>query len=99
MPKYRLRLESPDLKMDNGDPHYAITGIVADTKAEAVAIIEQRQRQRAAYQLPAADREAYEQAEKDADKAGEKPSGQARAALAAHRQTRPYEVVDVEKVS
>lgn len=110
MPKYAIRLESPDLVNEAGEPHFREVRLSADDEAAAVARCEQKERELAAHRYPDDDEAARERGEEEADvtrwerikadceAAGEPVPKNIRARLAVHRQTEPYRVVSVEEV-
>lgn len=110
MPKFAIRLESPDLVNEAGDPHFREVRLSADDESAAVARCEQKERELAAHQYDTNDEAAQERGEEasevtrwerieaDCEAAGEPVPKNIRARLATHRQTKPYEVVSVEEV-
>jgi hypothetical protein len=98
VPKFAIRLESPDLVNEAGDPHFREVRLSADDEAEAVARCEQKERELAAHQYPDEDVKAWEKMEAAASDAGEPLAKGPRGRLATHRQSKPYEVVSVEEV-
>jgi hypothetical protein len=110
VPKYAIRLESPDLVNEAGDPHFREVRLSADDESEAVARCEQKERVLAAHRYPdddeaaaergedASDVTRWERIEAECEAAGEPVPKNIRARLATHRQTKPYEVVSVEEV-
>ena len=99
MPMYRVRLESPDLTRDDGEPHFRVTTLAAADEGEARAICERREYAIAAHRYSDADAAALEQAEAKAVDAGLRPDAVTRMRLGSHRQERPYAVVSIEELS
>jgi hypothetical protein len=99
MPKYVVNMESQEAKRPDGSPHVRVTRLEARDKNEAQAICERRELQIAAHEYPPDIMTDLEQQEADADAAGLTVPAQVRMQLATHRQSKPYEVVSVEKVS
>lgn len=99
MPKYVVRMESPEFKRDDGSPHIRVTRLEARDKNEARAVCERREMQIAAHEYPPQVLEDLEAQEAEAKQAGGRASAQVRMQLSSHRQQKPYVVVDVEKVS
>lgn len=65
MPRFRVRLESPDLSRDDGSPHFRVTTLLAADEAQARQTCERRELQIAAHEHPpaiVADLEAQESA-------------------------------------
>lgn len=87
MPRFRVRLE-------NGDGEFRLTALVAENEKAAREACERMEHQRAAYQLTPDALEDFEARES----ADEKTPGDARWGLVVHRQSKPYKVVNVEKV-
>jgi hypothetical protein len=98
VPKFAIRLESPDLFNEAGEPHFREVRLQAADEAEAVARCEQKERELAAHQYDAEQVAAWEKLEAAAKDAGEPLAKGPRGRLATHRQTKPYEVVSVEEV-
>jgi hypothetical protein len=99
MPRFRIRLESPDLTRDDGSPHFRVTSGVFDDEDAARAYCERKELQIAAHEYPAAALAELEAEESTAEEGGVRAPAQVRMQLATHRQLRPYGVVDLEEVS
>jgi hypothetical protein len=98
MPKFKVRLESPDQMRDNGEPHFRVTSLVADDEAAVRRAVERMEYRKAMYELPAGDLKDAEKAEKQAASENRRADAQTRMRLAIHRQEKPYEVVSVEEI-
>jgi xanthine dehydrogenase molybdopterin-binding subunit B len=98
MPKFKVRLESPDQMRDNGEPHFRVTSLVADSEEAARRAVERMEYRKATYELSADDLKAAEKAEKQAESEKRRPDAQTRMRLAIHRQEKPYEIVHVEAI-
>lgn len=96
MPRYEVRLESPDLVRDNGDPHFRLTRLTAADEDQARGICERMEYGRAAYTMTPDELERVEAIEADPD---EVLAGADKGRLYTHRQERPYEVVSVTEVA
>lgn len=88
MPRFRVRLE-------DGEGEFRLTSLRAEDEDAARVACERMEHQRAAYQLTPDTLSEFEGLEA----ADDKTPGDARWGLVVHRQTKPYEVVSVEKVS
>lgn len=69
MPRFRVRLESPELARDDGSPQFRVTTLLAVDEAQARMLCERRELQIAAFEHPpaiVADLEAQEEATADA---------------------------------
>lgn len=98
MPKYRVRLESPDMMQDDGSPHCRVTTLTVADEDAARWVCEQKEAELCIHQYSSDDLAVLEQKEADAEEAGERLPGAIRGRLAAHRQTQPFEIVSVEEV-
>lgn len=98
MPRFRVHMESPDLKRDDGSPHIRVTTGVFDDKDAARAFCERQEMRIAAHEYPADELADLEQAEADAEANGVRAPAQVRMRLATHRQAKPYKVVSVKEV-
>lgn len=93
MPRYEVRLESPDLAREDGTPHFRITRLDAPNGDEARVWCRRKEYELAGWQMPSAELEDAEHAEAD-----DSLTSQQRGRLAAHRQSEPYEVVSVTEI-
>lgn len=97
MPRYEVRLESPDLLRDDGTPHYRTTRLTADDANAARRICERKE-----FRLCAYDSDQINDLEKRVAKADGniKAALQAkdRATYFAHHQRKPYDVVSVTEI-
>lgn len=96
--KFRVRLESPDMKKAKGKPHFRVTSLVADDEAHARQMCEQREAEIVAHTYPDDVVRGLRQVVADAKAAGHDVPGEVRGKLVAHRQNRPYDIVSVEEV-
>lgn len=109
MPRYEVRLESPDRFRDDGSPHYRLTRLVADDAEAARAICEAQERKLTDYEMPGdelarvvKDHRLDEDALAEGAVVGDpgKPlKGTDRGRLFAHLQAAPYEVVSVTEIA
>lgn len=99
MPRFRVTMESPDLKREDGSSHVRVTTLQAEDEDAARVYCERQEMRIAVHEYPADTLADLEAAEGDAEAAGVRPSAQVRMQLATHRQTEPYEIVDIEEVS
>lgn len=98
MPKFRVRLESPDMMRASGEPEFRVTMLRADDEHDARTYCERREREIAASERDADEVAKLEEIEAKALKKGELPPGDVRGKLHTHRQTVPYDVVSVLEV-
>jgi hypothetical protein len=93
VPRFEVRLESPDLEREDGTPHFRVTRLVADDADAARTACQRKEYELAAFRLPPAELEDAEAQEADGEL-----SSQTRGRLASHRQERPYDVVSVTEI-
>jgi hypothetical protein len=98
MPKFKVRLESPDQMRDNGEPHFRVTSLEAEDEDAVRRVVERMEYRKAMYELGPDALKAAEKAEKQAESENRRPDAQTRMRLAVHRQEKPYEVVSVEEI-
>lgn len=101
MPKYKVRLESPDQFRDKlgKHPHFRVTSIVADSAEAAQEVCVRREYEKVIYQLDPDALADLQTAEAVAAEKGVNAPPDVRRRLATHRQALPYEVVSVEEVA
>jgi hypothetical protein len=98
MPKFRVRLESPDMMRDDGSPHVRVTSLTADSEEDARRWCEEKEAAIVAHRYSSAEFARLEGTETEHLTAGTVVPGALRGRLAAHRQSVPYEIVEVESV-
>ncbi len=90
MPKWEVRLESPDMKRDDGKPHFRVLRFAAADEDAAREFAERKEMEHCVYRLPAD--EAHRLEERGPEHPGEKGR------LHSHYQSKPYRIVAVREI-
>lgn len=96
MPKFEVRVESPDLMQENGSPQFRVYRFVADDEDAARHRVKIIEYSHCAYEMPA--EELVEALEVEADPE-QVLQGAAKGRLSSHRQVEPYAVVSVRDIT
>lgn len=95
MPRYEVRLESPDMMRDDGTHHFRRTVLVADDEDAARRRCERSELAQVLFELPPDELERLEAIDADPE---QELQGADKGRLFQHRQEQPYQVVSVTEL-
>lgn len=98
MPRFTVRLESPDMTRDDGTPHFRVSTIESVDRDTALDVLRRREFRSCAYTLPEDVLATLEEVEANAAELDLKPSATVRGQLHTHRQSHPYEPVSIVEI-